>query len=60
MFLAYSWLLVLVLLVGTIQNDSSQDMKQKKAQIVKKHLKRLKKQDGAIKLIGGRGEFEGM
>lgn len=30
-----------------------------KANLVKKHLKRLKKHDGAIKLIGGRGEFEG-
>lgn len=31
-----------------------------KANLVKKHLKRLKKHDGAIKLIGGRGEFEGI
>lgn len=33
---------------------------EKKAHLVKKHLKRLKKQDGAIKLVGGRGEFEGI
>ncbi|XP_058056136.1 lysyl oxidase homolog 3A-like [Anopheles bellator] len=27
--------------------------------LVRKYLKRLKKEDGAIKLIGGRGDFEG-
>ncbi|KAL3269225.1 hypothetical protein HHI36_008306 [Cryptolaemus montrouzieri] len=34
-------------------------MKDEKAFLVKKHLKRLKKVEGAIKLVGGRGEFEG-
>lgn len=33
--------------------------KRQKALLVKKHLKRLKKLDGAIKLVGGKGEFEG-
>lgn len=30
-----------------------------KAELVKKHLKRLKKEEGAIKLVGGRQEYEG-
>lgn len=30
-----------------------------KAILVKKHLKRLKKVEGAIKLVGGAGEYEG-
>lgn len=30
-----------------------------KANLVKKHLKRLKKLEGAIKLVGGRDEYEG-
>lgn len=34
-------------------------LRERKAQLVRKHLKRLKKLDGAIKLVGGRGEFEG-
>ncbi|EFA10680.1 lysyl oxidase homolog 3 [Tribolium castaneum] len=33
--------------------------KRKKAFLVKKHLKRLKKVEGGVKLIGGRDEFEG-
>lgn len=36
------------------------DRKQEKANLIKKHIKRLKKQEGALKLVGGRGEFEGV
>lgn len=39
--------------------ESPEEMKRKKSSLIKKHLKRLKKLDGGIKLIGGRGEFEG-
>lgn len=35
------------------------ELKQRKANLVKKHLKRLKKHEGGIKLVGGRAEFEG-
>lgn len=35
------------------------NLKEKKASLVKKHLKRLKKVEGGIKLVGGRAEFEG-
>jgi hypothetical protein len=31
----------------------SQDLRRKKAFLVRKHLKRLKKVEGAIKLVGG-------
>ncbi|KAJ8946895.1 hypothetical protein NQ318_008251, partial [Aromia moschata] len=39
--------------------ESPEEVKLRRATLVKKHLKRLKKMDGAIKLVGGRGEFEG-
>jgi hypothetical protein len=45
-------------LVG-FNGSVSQDLKRKKAFLVRKHLKRLKKVEGAIKLVGGRAEFEG-
>ncbi|KAJ8917857.1 hypothetical protein NQ315_010770 [Exocentrus adspersus] len=47
------------LFLSHILCDSPEDAKRKRALLVKKHLKRLKKIDGAIKLVGGRGEFEG-
>lgn len=40
-------------------NSNDVEVKQKKAHLIKKHLKRLKKQEGGIKLVGGRAEFEG-
>ncbi|XP_056636755.1 lysyl oxidase homolog 3-like [Diorhabda sublineata] len=39
--------------------DTPPEIKLQRAQLIKKHLKRLKKVDGAIKLVGGAGEFEG-
>lgn len=42
-----------------LQGNSYTDLQVKRAFLVKKHLKRLKKQEGAIKLVGGRAEFEG-
>lgn len=41
------------------EGNGSTDAKARKAFMVRKHLKRLKKQEGAIKLVGGRAEFEG-
>ncbi|XP_018336928.1 lysyl oxidase homolog 2B [Agrilus planipennis] len=40
-------------------NNDHEDLKAKKAGLIKKHIKRLRKEDGAIKLVGGRDEFEG-
>lgn len=51
-------LIALAFLPG-FKSDSSAEIKLKKADLVKKHLKRLKKQEGAIKLVGGREEYEG-
>jgi hypothetical protein len=31
-----------------------------KSHLVKKHLRRLKKQEGLLKLVDGRGDYEGM
>lgn len=52
-------LLTLIALLPSLHGNSELELKKLKAALVKKHLKRLKKQDGAIKLVGGRGEFEG-
>ncbi|KAF5291677.1 hypothetical protein FQA39_LY14314 [Lamprigera yunnana] len=39
--------------------ESNDEKKGAKLELIKKHLKRLKKEEGAIKLIGGREEYEG-
>lgn len=46
-------------LLLTANTSISDNLRKKKAFLVKKHLKRLKKIEGAIKLVGGRAEFEG-
>lgn len=51
--------LSIFLLLSYIVCESPEEVKKKRALLIKKHLKRLKKVDGAIKLVGGRGEFEG-
>jgi hypothetical protein len=38
----------------------SKQHREKKAHLVKKHLKRLKKPEGLVKLVDGRGDYEGM
>lgn len=38
----------------------SEERRENKAQLVKKYLKKLKKEDGAIKLVGGSNELEGI
>lgn len=48
-----------VAFLPSFQGNSFTDLQVRKAFLVKKHLKRLKKQEGAIKLVGGRAEFEG-
>lgn len=48
-----------VSLLPVFQGNSFTDLQVRKAFLVKKHLKRLKKEEGAIKLVGGRAEFEG-
>lgn len=40
-------------------SETPEEAKKRKAWLVKKHIKRLKKVEGAIKLVGGRGEYEG-
>lgn len=50
----------ILLYIPTFYTDTNVEIKQKKAHLIKKHLKRLKKQEGGIKLVGGRAEFEGM
>lgn len=46
-------------IVTFITSISPEDLRKKKTSLVKKHLKRLKKQEGALKLVGGSGEHEG-
>nr|CAI5867456.1 unnamed protein product [Callosobruchus analis] len=50
---------ILTVVVCVLVAESPEEIKKKRALLVKKHLKRLKKIDGGIKLVGGRGEFEG-
>lgn len=38
----------------------SKQHREKKAHLVKKYLKRLKKPEGLVKLVDGRGDYEGM
>jgi hypothetical protein len=38
----------------------SKQHREKKAHLVKKYLKRLKKPEGLAKLVDGRGDYEGM
>lgn len=53
-------LLVVALQWWTIACDDAVDIANTvKLDYSKKHWKRLKKQDGAIRLVGGRGEHEG-
>lgn len=54
------YFVLLLLYLPIFNGDDGVDIKRKKANLVKKHLKRLKKQEGGIKLVGGRAEFEGM
>lgn len=49
--------LAVLALVSDIKSDNVN--KESKAELVKKHLKRLRKEEGAIKLVGGREEYEG-
>ncbi|CAG9819265.1 unnamed protein product [Phaedon cochleariae] len=55
-FLIYAVFFSLLL---SVVCESPEETKRKRALLIKKHLKRLKKQEGGIKLVGGRGENEG-
>lgn len=56
---AFVILIVFVAVLVCLHCDTEQELKAKKARLIKKHLKRLKKVEGAIKLVGGREEYEG-
>lgn len=45
--------------VSLTHSETPEEAKTRKAYLVKKHIKRLKKVEGAIKLVGGKGEHEG-
>lgn len=47
------------LFVPEFHSTHNTELQVLKANLVKKHLKRLKKLEGAIKLVGGREEYEG-
>lgn len=47
------------MLLSFAGSETPEEAKKRKAWLVKKHIKRLKKVEGAIKLVGGRGEYEG-
>jgi len=43
----------------TSNNTISKEHREKKAHLVKKYLKRLKKPEGLVRLVDGRGDYEG-
>lgn len=59
--------LICVVLVGCVNcardqkanNTLSKQHREKKAHLVKKYLKRMKKPDGLVRLVDGRGDYEG-
>lgn len=55
LFKFVSLLLISITFVSTSHPDSLSE----RQKLVRKHLKRLKKEEGAIKLVGGNGEHEG-
>ncbi|CAH0555311.1 unnamed protein product [Brassicogethes aeneus] len=50
---------VAAVLPGLLDCDGLVSVRKNQVLEIKKHLKRLRKEEGAIKLVGGRGEFEG-
>lgn len=52
-------LVLTLILPALIGGETPEDAHKRKAWLVKKHIKRLKKVEGAIKLVGGKGEYEG-
>lgn len=61
-----NWLVLCVLLCSayslvnaTTAAAAGEERRENKAKLVRKYLKKLKKEDGAIKLVGGSNELEG-
>ena len=60
-------MLICVIFVGCVNcardqkanNTISKQHREKKAHLVKKYLKRLKKPEGLVRLVDGRGDYEG-
>ena len=62
------WVMIIcVVFVGCVDcardqkanNTISKQHREKKAHLVKKYLKRLKKPEGLVRLVDGRGDYEG-
>lgn len=49
----------LVTVVLASQESALEKARLHRENMVRKYLKKLKKEEGAIKLVGGRGDFEG-
>lgn len=63
LLIVVSVLLVILVLESIPANGVHRTLDEAKAareRLVKKHLKRLRKEEGAIKLVGGANEYEGM
>lgn len=50
---------VLVWFSFIISVELRKKLKLTRNDVIKKHIKRLKKQEGGVRLVGGRGEYEG-
>ncbi|CAH1115159.1 unnamed protein product [Psylliodes chrysocephalus] len=53
------FVIVSTFIILVLCDETPEEIKRQRAFLIRKHLKRLKKQEGGIKLVGGRGEFEG-
>jgi lysyl oxidase-like protein 2/3/4 len=58
-FLQIIILLQFCLLLTDCAHHSIDEAKAERQNLVKKYLKKLKKEEGAIKLVGGKNEYEG-
>ncbi|XP_053672196.1 lysyl oxidase homolog 2B-like [Anopheles nili] len=46
-------------IAGSNRTSALEEARLQRENLVRKYLKRLRKEDGALKLVGGRGDFEG-
>lgn len=59
LFLILTSFLTCALVVSTHSSIRDEALTKNKTILIRKHLKRLKKIDGGVRLVGGRGEYEG-
>lgn len=68
LFVQFTLLIVFILYVNCVpeqrtspdqQQQTLQDARNERQKLISKYMKKLNKEEGAIKLVGGRNEYEG-